>query len=366
VIRVCHIISGDLWAGAEVVACHLLQELLKYDDLEITAILLNDGRLADELRKSGISLFVVDEKKRSMLQIYLDIRKIMLMRHTDIIHSHRYKENILAYLASKREKNIRLVATQHGMPEMFEGNGKLKPKLISWLNFFLLSRSFKNVVTVSQDMQKTFVQDYGFKESKVVVIHNGIEIHMTSQRTRRRSDFVVGSSGRFFPVKDYPLMVEIARTVLEKVNDVCFELAGDGPERPKIQCLIRKYGLEEKFVLRGFVDDISHFYQGIDLYLCTSLHEGIPMSVLEAMAHGLPVIAPKVGGLEEILEDGVEGYLVEGRNPIDYAEKCIKILVNGDMRDKMRMAARDKVAKDFSINHMAQKYYQLYRNMTNS
>jgi glycosyltransferase involved in cell wall biosynthesis len=347
-------------------ACHLLKGLLKYRDLEITAILLNDGRLADELRKSGISVFVAAEEKKSLLQIYLDIRKIVTKKRPDIIHSHRYKENILAYLASKTGKNIRLVATQHGMPEMFEGNGNLKPRLISRLNFFLLSQSFRNVVTVSQDMQKTFIQHYGFKESKVAVIHNGIEIDNTSQGARRRGDFVIGSSGRFFPVKDYPLMVEIARMVMEKVNNICFELAGDGPERAKIQRLVKKYGLEEKFILRGFVDDIFHFYQGLDLYLCTSLHEGIPMSVLEAMGHGLPVIAPKVGGLEEILEDGVQGYLVEGRNPIDYAEKCIKIFQNGDMRDKMRMAGRDKVAKDFSIDQMAQKYYQLYRIVTNS
>jgi glycosyltransferase involved in cell wall biosynthesis len=346
--------------------CHLLQGLMKFRDLEIAAILLNDGRLADELRKSGTVVFVVDEKRKSFPEICLDIGKIRMKRHPDIIHSHRYKENILAYLASKTGKNIQLVATQHGMPEMFEDNGNLKPRLISRLNFFLLSRSFRNVVTVSQDMQKTFIQHYGFKESKVTVIHNGIKIHKTSQGSRRHGDFVVGSSGRFFPVKDYPLMVEIARMVLEKVNGIRFELAGDGPERPKLQRLIKEYGLEEKFILRGFVDDIFHFYQGLDLYLCTSLHEGIPMSVLEAMAHGLPVIAPKVGGLKEILEDGVQGYLVEGRNPIDYAEKCIKIFENGDMRDKMRMAGRDKVAKDFSIDQMAQKYYQLYRSVTHS
>lgn len=361
-VRVCHIISGDLWAGAEVMAYHLFKGLLKYPDIETSIILLNDGRLANEIRKLSIPVFVVDEGKKSLPRLYRDIRRILVEIRPNIIHSHRYKENILGYLASKAVKNSQLVATQHGMPEMYEGNNNLKNRITAKVNFSLLSRNFKNVVTVSQDIRKAFIEQFGFRENKVKVIHNGIEVYKDITQINSRNVFVIGSSGRFFAVKNYPFMVQIARIAIEKekANNIRFELAGDGPEMTKIQSLIKKYGLEEKFILRGFMDDIFPFYQGLDLYLCTSLHEGIPMSVLEAMSYGIPVIAPKVGGLTEIITDGVEGYLVESRTPEDFAERCIFLYENKSLRKQMGSAARERVKKEFSVEHMARQYYQLY------
>ena len=84
-------------------------------------------------------------------------------------------------------------------------------------------------------------------------------------------------------------------------------MAGEGPERSKLQALIQQYGLNETFVLQGHLDDRLPFYRSLDLYLNTSVHEGIPMSILEAMAHGIPVVAPNVGGIGEVInnEDGL-------------------------------------------------------------
>ncbi len=301
-VKVCHIISGDLWAGAEVMAFHLLKGLTKYDDLEVSAILLNEGRLAEEIRRLNIPVEVLDESKMSFFQIFFAIKRFLNRQPPDIIHSHRYKENILAFLVSKTRKDIKLIATQHGMPEVYGGNRSLKHRLISKLNFLLLSKCFQNVVAVSREIQKAFVNQYGFSEDKVKMIHNGIKIPEDIPDRGRKNPFVIGSSGRLFPVKDYPLMIEIAREVFKKTNNIRFELAGDGPERPKIEDLIKKNGLDGTSRLQGFVNDISSFYKGLDLYLNTSIHEGIPMSVLEAMSYGVPVIGPKVGGLKKSLK----------------------------------------------------------------
>lgn len=275
---------------------HLLKGLRAYNDLELSAILLNEGRLAEKVKKLGISVHVMDESKVSFLSILLKIRKILTRRHPDVIHSHRYKENILAYLMSRSIRHIKLIGTQHGMPEIYGGKTALRHRFTTKLNFFVLSKCFHRVVGVSQDIQEAFVQQHGFRENKVSVIHNGIEIPSTLPKKRIREAFVIGSSGRLFPVKDYPFMVEIAKTIREKTNHIRFQLAGDGPERPKLQQAIQGLGLNSAFELKGHTDDISGFYQGLDVYLNTSLHEGIPMSILEAMSFGLPVIAPKEGG----------------------------------------------------------------------
>ena len=175
-LHVCHLISGDLWARAEVMVYHLFKGLQAYDDLALSAILLNEGRLAEEIRKLGISVHVVDESKVSFLSILLKIRKILSSRPPDVIHSHRYKENILAYLISGSIPRPKLVGTQHGMSEIHGGETGLKHRLISQSNFFLLSRCFHRVVGVSQNIQDAFLKQYGFSENKMAVIHNGIEI----------------------------------------------------------------------------------------------------------------------------------------------------------------------------------------------
>jgi glycosyltransferase involved in cell wall biosynthesis len=218
---------------------------------------------------------------------------------------------------------------------------------------------------VSRDIQKSFVEQYGFSKERVKMIHNGIRIPQNPLIEKASEPFVIGSSGRFFPVKDYPLMVEISREVVQRRKVIRFELAGYGPERTKIQDLIQKYGLDKKFLLKGFVNNTSAFYQGLDLYLNTSLHEGISMSILEAMAHGTPVVAPKVGGLAEIVEDGIQGYLLRCRDPKAFAEKCLALYENRALRQGMALAARKRVVREFSMENMAKQYFNLYIEVTN-
>ena len=111
---------------------------------------------------------------------------------------------------------------------------------------------------------------------------------------------------------------------------------------------------------------MNEFYLGLDLFVNTSIHEGFPMSVLEAMAHGLPVVAPREGGLKEIIEDGEEGFLVDGREPNRFAVKCLEIYKNRNLRLKMGRASRDKILKEYSISMMAEKYAKLYDIAVNS
>jgi L-malate glycosyltransferase len=161
-LNICHIISGDLWAGAEVMAYHLIKGLRSYSNCDLSAIVLNAGRLSEEIKKIGIRTYVLDEKKLSFSTILFTIHKIFRKNPPDIIHSHRYKENILAYLASRFIPGIKLISTQHGMPEIHEGKRNIKHLLISGSNFFMLSHRFNQVVGVSQDIEKAFIKEYRF------------------------------------------------------------------------------------------------------------------------------------------------------------------------------------------------------------
>lgn len=364
-LKICHVISGDLWAGAEVMAFYLLNGLNTQPGLELCVILLNHGRLSEALEKAGITIYVIDESNQSFLAIVRKAATIIREWAPHIIHSHRYKENILSYLISiTLKKRPALISTQHGLPENHDGSPNLISRLKSKINYQILASRFDRMVAVSQDVKESLIMNYGFQEKRVFVIHNGIIVPDTTLDCRMKDHFLIGSAGRFFPVKDYLFMVEVAREVVKKSNKIRFELAGEGPQLGDIQRLINKYGLEQYLFLRGFLPDMSPFYQELDIYMSTSLHEGIPMSVLEAMAYRLPTIAPKVGGLREIITDGIDGYLLSDRNPEDFANKCLLLHENHTLRHKMAHAAREKITREFSTQRMVENYIDIYRQIT--
>src|SRR5258706_6896542 len=364
-LKICHLISGDYWAGAEVMASHLLSGLNALPGIDLFVILLNKGRLSDELQNAGIPTYVLDEDRRSFLEITGLVTKAVRSWAPHILHSHRYKENILSYLVSLTLRNSTpLVSTQHGMPEFYNGTPSLLHRLKTHTNYRLLATRFYKTMVVSLDIKRSLIRDYGFQEELIETIRNGIVVPEARDLAREKEGFVIGSAGRFVPVKDYPLMVEVAKEVSAIDHKIRFELAGDGPTLGDVQGLIRKYGLERRFMLRGFIHDVGAFYEGLAVYLNTSLHEGIPMSVLEAMAHGVPPIAPRVGGLEEIVTDGVDGYLVNARNPRDFAERCLSLYKNEPLRRNMARAAREKIVGQFSVERMVNAYLDVYMRAT--
>ncbi len=349
-------------------AFQLLKGLRTIPDLDLFVIVLNKGRLWEAVDKSGIPVWVIEENRLSFPEIIRAASGIVTKTSPHIIHSHRYKENFISFILSLRlHGHVSLVSTMHGMPECYGDTPKLIQRLKIGLNLRLLSLWFEKTVCVSRDIKNILRTERGFAEGSVQMIHNGVEIPKVAPRdVKARTGFVIGSAARFSAVKDLSLMVEVAREVAEKQNEIRFVLAGEGPMLPEIQALIRRYGLENRFVLNGFVEDMQAFYRTLDAYMNTSLHEGIPMSVLEAMASGLPVILPRLGGLREIVIDGIDGFLVDGRNPRDFAAKCLLLYDDQELQGKMAKAATEKIINEFSTEQMVRKYFHLYRNLTTS
>lgn len=361
-LRVCHILSGDLWAGAEVMAFNLLRSMGENPEVKVSALLLSEGRLAAELRGLGLDVQVVQEDRHSFPKLLQQSRLFLRERTPHIIHSHRYKENILAFLSTQGLPGVRLVATQHGLPEHPSGRQSWGGRMVAGLNRFALARHFSRVIVVSENIRDYFVGDFGISPERIRVIHNGIQLPNRPLPRTSRPELLVGSAGRFFPVKDYALMVEVAHAAVKKSSAMSFELAGDGPERAALEQRVAELELRGAFRFRGHLEQVSAFYQGLDVYLNTSRHEGVPMSILEAMAHGVPVVAPAVGGIVEIIDDGVDGFLVEGRCPEDFAVKCL-CLQDPALRLRLGMAARQKIERLFSAQIMTESYLQLYREL---
>ncbi len=358
-MRVMILASGDLWAGAEVMVYQLVSGLVRIEEVELCVVLLNQGRLAEEVEKLGVDVHIVDETKYSFLVISRAVRKLIAAYSPDVIHSHRYKENLLAWFAAFGRSKTRLVSTQHGMPETTATDVSLVGRLRTILFFRLLAQGFNRTILVSEEMRQLLLGSYGFSQENVTVIHNGITIpEKSSHRTDQR--LVIGTAGRLFPVKDFALLVEIANLVVVDSDMVDFVIAGDGPQYKMIEEKVKSYGLQEYFKLLGHQDNMDAFYNSLDVYVNTSVHEGIPMSVLEAMSHGLPVVVPKVGGFPEIVQEGQQGFLIDGRRKEDYSDRILDLVVDSELRLKMATSARQKVVDYFSRNAMALAYFDVY------
>ena len=370
-------------------AFNLLNYLSKQKGILVVAVILNHGILEGELKKLGISVYVVDEKKISFVKILYNVRRIIKNELPDIIHSHRYKENILNILCligNNIQKKVKYVSTQHGFPDgisIIENISRSKtdnlnlsednylPKKrnnaisIHKINSYILSHYFDCTVSVSKEIRNILINNMKFDRRKTIYIHNGIVMPLSKRRVNQGNIITIGSAARFFPIKDFPLFIDIAKLLIDKNLNVRFVLVGDGPERGNIQNLVEKYEINKYFSFPGFKRELNDFYDELDLYINTSKHEGIPMSVLEAMAHGIPVIAPDVGGLREMIENGVDGFLVRSRDPGEYANICVKLIENKELRDRISIAGREKIVRYFSAEKMANSYIKSYIGLLN-
>lgn len=371
-INVCHLISGDLWAGAEVQVHNLLTALKSEPGLNVSAITLNRGKLADKLSGAGIQVTVVDESRNSFLRLLRLITNQLVDKEIDILHTHRYKENIIGALVKPKCKIKYLVQTVHGIAEPFRGLSGLKMGLYSRLNEYFRRKHFDVVLTVSDDIKHKL--RLNTERPKIVTVHNAVDTALIKSRKTQAQvkkslniDVdrpVIGSAGRIVPVKGFEVFLEAARIVLKEKPLVRFVLAGDGPSRPKLQSLARKLGIEREFMFLGFREDIIDIINCLDIFVLPSYHEGIPMALLEAMALGKAVVATNVGGIKEIIEDNVSGLLVGSGDPRALALGCCKALDYPGLEARLGKAATKRVETRFSIPLQRVQVLALYREVT--
>jgi L-malate glycosyltransferase len=363
-LTILQIFSGDLWAGAEVMIYDLLRELHGYPGLHVIALSLNEGVLTERLRAAGVEVKVLPEAALSFPEIFAKALRFSRQRQVRLIHAHRCKENLLALLLARSLGLKSLVTTLHGLPEHAygKGNGRLR-RLQTAIHFHLLRHHFAKTVAVSREIEARLHHELGFNPGRTAVIHNGIDssrFAAAETRTDRTGGFHVGSVGRLVPVKDYDFFLEVAAELKISLPDVRFSILGDGPLQEELQNKARARGLHDHLAFVPPVANPAGFYRSLDLYLNTSRHEGIPLSILEAMLCGVPVVARRVGGIPEIIANGSEGVLVGEREPQAFAAACLDLLSNRNRREELASRGCERVAEIFSVQQMVQKYRKLY------
>ncbi len=358
---VCHIFSGDLWAGAEVMIFNLLTCLNADAGLRVLALSLNEGVITEKLRAAGITTHVIPEAQHSLIGILCRAARLLKNAHIAIIHSHRYKENILAWLLAKWLGLTELITTIHGLSEPAT-NSIREARLARWrteLDYFIVTRLFTCSVAVSDEMKRLLVQRYGFRENQVRVIRNG-GLFPPMTLSSRGEYFHIGTVGRMVPIKGFELFLEVAVALRRETRFVRFSILGDGPLRDELARRAAVLNISDCVEFVAPRRDPFPYYRSLDLYLNTSLHEGLPLSVVEAMACGKPVVSSAVGGIPEIVVHGEHGFLVDGREPGRFTEVCLKLMRDDRLRRGMGERAAAVANSRLSAPAMAEAYRRLY------
>lgn len=370
-VSVCHIASGDVWGGAEVQVATLARQLSNHPSIALCVILLNEGRLAQELRENGVEVKVISEKGKQFLQVFAEAAEFLKDKKIEILHSHRYKENLLALLLARRLRIAHLVRTQHGRPERFPGFMGLKQWLYYAMDRQLAKYTADRVICVSSDLT-SYLKTH-LSQEKIAVIHNGIDLKdvhsdLSPAAAKKRLNLsedatVFGVACRLQPVKRLDLFLLTASHIAEQLPDAVFLIAGAGREEVQLGKLIQNSNLQGRVFLLGHRDDPYAVLRAMDVMLITSDHEGLPMVLLEAMAIGVPVVSRKVGGIPEVIQDRVSGLLVSSADPSILAGACLSIVKDQRFRSSLVQAARNVVARDYSSAKNAGDVVRLYRSL---
>lgn len=344
-----HLTSGDLWAGAEAATLHLLEALSRRSDLKVGALVLNHGELVRRLRRKGLAVEVEPEGGRSFVGLARAVRR--RLRGTDLVHAHRYKENLLAALSGRP-----WISTQHGRTEPFAGAAALRMRGYLALDRWLKRHSAVRVVAVSGEMEEELARALG--RARVVRAWNGIEdpaLRVAVPRWQDRAA-VVGTLGRLTPVKGLDLAVE----AVARCPGLRLEIVGEGPERAALEARASELGAAERVRFSGFDPHPLGRVASWRALLVPSRHEGNPVSVIEALAVGTPVVAGPLPGVAELVGERA-GWILDTRDPARWAEDLSERVHRSDAGARASSAARERYLEAFTADAAARRMAKVYR-----
>jgi glycosyltransferase involved in cell wall biosynthesis len=331
-LRVMHVISGDLWAGAEMQAYTLIKALAV--NCNPIAVVLNEGELVNRLVKAGITVHVISEVDNNSITIIYKLIKIIKIYSPHIIHTHRIKENVVASIANIvsafPRRRITCIRTVHGAPE-HKGNliTLLRNKIDAWIGNYLQD----SIIAVSSELAEQLTLQFGDK--KVKTIRNGLEKNLITSYAPdlsilRTPGIHIGIVGRLEPVKRVDIFIEMAHILLNRANNshYCFHVVGDGSLRSILEEQAHQLGIGHAVQFHGHRHDSQSVIAALDAVVMCSDHEGTPMTALETLALQKPLVAHAVGGLKEIMED-FQDLLVHTHCALAYAQTIEKALLRG-------------------------------------
>jgi glycosyltransferase involved in cell wall biosynthesis len=287
------------------------------------------------------------------------IVRILRENRFDVVHAHSSKAGILGRLAARIAGVRPVVYTPHAyafqaQTPFSRGYRFLERLAIHWTD---------KVVAVSEAEAKISLQ-LGYRPDQVVTIPNGVPVETPNREDEVEAPTVIGFVAALRPQKDPTAFIEAGRLLLNRHANLRFVVCGTGPMLPCLQRKVMHWGLEAAFEFRGRVPDTGAYMRSWHVFVLSSLYEGLPYALLEAMAAGIPVVATRVPGVEEVIEDGETGLLVDPASPNALADAVDRLLLDPQEGRRMARKARETVAGRYSLDDQLRNLTCFYESIS--
>ena len=367
--KVLHLIDSSGMYGAERVVLTLLENINCSDYHCILGCIREseneDVELGNHAERLGLHVVYFTMKRglspNGILKIFLFIKRNKIQ----LIHSHGFKPNIYLGLIPKKILKINVISTIHGWAKKYADR---KLAVYEMLNCFFIKR-FSKCIAVSEGVRQDMLKK-GIPSNKIIIIYNGINLNTASKLLKQKEikkelnipndAFVVGTAGRLVKEKGMEIFIKGAAKFLWYNPDAVFLIAGDGPLYSNLKNEAKGLNIDSKLLFVGFVDKIYEYLLILDVFVLSSLTEGLPMILLEAMNAGCPVICSRVGGIPEVINNNINGFLIDSNNPDALSEKLILLYNNPSLKNNIAIKGQEYIKKMFSANKMADEYVKLY------
>jgi glycosyltransferase involved in cell wall biosynthesis len=359
-LAILHMMESSDPGGAERMLLSLLERLdpASYRSIVVT---WREGWLNEQVRRLGVPVTALPLGRR--LDPAWLVRCVRLMREWGIglVHAHEFTMNVYACLLS-RLTGVPAVTTVHG-------KGYYGERAHRRLAYRFVARASFRMVAVSRDIRRYLADDLGVRPDALETIYNGIAAAAVPEGEGRRlrrelglapGQPVIGTVGNLFPVKGHTYLLQAMAGLAPRHPDLVLLLVGRPLLRQQLEAEARALGVAGRVRFLGFRDDVQALLDAMDVFVLPSLSEGLSLSLLEAMAAGLPVVATAVGGNPELVREGETGYLVPPRDPAALASAIGRLLVDRASAQAFGAAGRRRVLEEFSAERMVERYEALY------
>ncbi|MCP4695288.1 MAG: glycosyltransferase family 4 protein [Gammaproteobacteria bacterium] len=267
------------------------------------------------------------------------------------IHVHFIEGTATAAMAASRLTGISFSVTAHGSELLIE-QLLLKEK----------AEAAKFIITISNYNKNFIAAKVPASGDKTHVVHSGVDPFAFLPSPRQANVFTILCIGRLVPVKGYPFLLEACKALKDKRRAFRCIIIGEGPERAAMQELIAEYGLDNNIELKGLVyqEQIQEYYDVADIFVLSSVSEGIPVVLMEAMSKEIPVVATRITGIPELVEDRNSGLLVSPGNATELGEAMSLLMENGELRKKIGKKGRETVLRDFNLEKNIMKLKSIF------
>jgi glycosyltransferase involved in cell wall biosynthesis len=361
--RVLHVIGTAEFGGGGEHLVELVRGLYRHGFTN-AIIVGRDGPTTERLRQAGAAVTVIGPLG-AIAPLSLGGRFRAL--RPDLVHLHGSRAGLAGVIAARVAQVRPVVYTAHA----FAFRRRL-PQLLHWAAIraeAVTCRLADRVIALNRG-DISAAAAYGIPTTHFSVIANGIDLTRFEKTRGRREEFgldasvpVVGMVARLVPQKDPLSFLRMAQLVSRTIPEARFLLVGDGPLRATMEKKTREMALEGRVTLTGFRDDVPELLRTMDIVVLTSLWEGLPLTLLEAMAAARPIVATRVQGTADVVVDGHTGILVAPEDPAQLAAAVVELVGNPERRERLGEKGRERVAREFSIDRMVTATVDVYKSV---